>query len=80
MPAMAEAREQEDLWFAKTLTWRELPRRFQNNLGTKKLVQRLESILSDLMTNWYATAIIFVRTHVIDILQVFPNLGLKSEI
>ena len=78
MPDLAEAREQEDLWFTKTSTWRELPRRFQNNLGTKKLVQRLEVILSDLMSVRYVAAIIFVRTDVIDILQVFPSLGLKS--
>ncbi|KAH9024286.1 P-loop containing nucleoside triphosphate hydrolase protein [Lactarius hengduanensis] len=40
----------EDLWFKKTSTWRELPRTFHNRLGTKKLVQHLEEILSDLMS------------------------------
>jgi len=50
VPSLAEAREQEDHWFKKQPIWRELPRRFQNNLGTKNLVQRLEGILSELMS------------------------------
>ncbi|KAH8996866.1 P-loop containing nucleoside triphosphate hydrolase protein [Lactarius akahatsu] len=49
-PSLVEAREQEDRWFKKTSTWRELPRTFHNRLGTKKLVQHLEEILSDLMS------------------------------
>lgn len=50
VPPLAEAREQEELWFRKTSTWRDLPRPSQNNLGTKNLVRRLEGILSDLMS------------------------------
>lgn len=38
------------MWFKKTSTWRELSRQSQNKLGTKKLVQHLEGILSDLMS------------------------------
>jgi GTP-binding protein EngB required for normal cell division len=48
MPTLAEAREQEELWFKKTSTWRELSR--PNHLGTTKLVQHLGGILSDLMS------------------------------
>ncbi|KAI9441569.1 P-loop containing nucleoside triphosphate hydrolase protein [Lactarius indigo] len=51
VPSLVEAREQEDQWFTKTSIWRELPRSFQSRLGTKKLVQRLEEILSDLMSD-----------------------------
>ena len=80
VPPLAEAREQEDQWFKKTPIWRELPRQFQNHLGTKNLVQRLEGILTDLMSARYATAIIFARTGGIDIIQVFPSLGTKSGI
>ncbi|KAH9007592.1 P-loop containing nucleoside triphosphate hydrolase protein [Lactarius deliciosus] len=50
VPPLAEARVQEDLWFKKTSTWGELPRTFHNRLGTKKLVQHLEEILSGLMS------------------------------
>ncbi|KAF8270217.1 P-loop containing nucleoside triphosphate hydrolase protein [Lactarius quietus] len=46
----ADAREEEDCYFKKISTWRDLPRRFQNRLGTKKLVQHLEEILSNLMS------------------------------
>jgi hypothetical protein len=80
VPPLAEAREQEELWFKKTSTWRELPRQSQNNLGTKNLVQRLEGILSDLMSARYATPLSSQGANVIDIIQVFPSLGPKSGI
>ncbi|KAI0302309.1 P-loop containing nucleoside triphosphate hydrolase protein [Multifurca ochricompacta] len=48
---MVEAREQEDLWFKKTAVWRGVPARFQTRLGTKKLVQHLEDILSTLISD-----------------------------
>jgi hypothetical protein len=73
MPTLAEAREQEELWFKKTSIWRELSR--PNHLGTTKLVQHLGGILSDLMSTMYATAFIFAGADVIDIVQRVPELG-----
>jgi hypothetical protein len=53
-PTLAEARDQEVHWFGKTSVWRDLPRPARSRLGTKKLVQYLEEILSDLIQNRYA--------------------------
>lgn len=75
MPTLVEARDQEDQWFGKTSTWRELSRPHRNHLGTTKLVQHLEGILSDLMSARYATAFIFARADVTDIVQSVPELG-----
>lgn len=77
MPPLAEAREQEELWFKKTSTWAELPR---NNLGTVNLVRRLEGILSDLMSARCVIANVFARSNVIDIVQVFLSSGTKSGV
>lgn len=52
-PTLRVAREQEDHWFNKEPVWRGL--RTRNHLGTKKLVAHLEEILSDLISNRYAT-------------------------
>ncbi len=53
-PTLKEAREQEDQWFNKTGVWRGL-RQARGHLGTKKLVQHLEVILSELISTRYAT-------------------------
>jgi len=79
VPPLAVAREQEDMWFKKTSIWRELPRSFHNRLGTKNLVQRLEEILSDLMSDKYATPFIFARVDVIDVLHSVPELGSQIQ-
>ena len=52
-PTLRVAREQEDHWFYKEPVWGGL--RTRNHLGTKKLVAHLEEILSDLISNRYAT-------------------------
>jgi hypothetical protein len=52
-PSLRVAREYEDHYFNKEYVWRRL--RARNRLGTKKLVQHLEEILSDLISNRYAT-------------------------
>jgi dynamin family protein len=53
-PTLADVREQEDQWFNKTSIWRRL-RQARSHLGTKRLVQHLEEILSELITTRYAT-------------------------
>ncbi|KAI0002252.1 P-loop containing nucleoside triphosphate hydrolase protein [Russula compacta] len=48
-PTLVQAREQEAQWFNKTSIWHGLPRHARDRLGTKRLVQSLEVILSDLI-------------------------------
>jgi hypothetical protein len=52
-PTLREAREQEGHWFNKESVWRGL--RARSRLGTKKLVQHLEEILSGLISDRYVT-------------------------
>ncbi len=75
MPTLAEAREQENQWFKKTAFWQDLRSPFRNNLGTKRLVQRLEDILSELMSAKYAAPFIFTQLDEVDILRSVPVLG-----
>ena len=53
-PTLAQAREQEDRWFEKESAWQELSRQARSHLGTKRLVQHLEVILSELISARYA--------------------------
>jgi hypothetical protein len=53
-PTLADVREQEYQWFNKTSIWRGLGQA-RSHLGTKRLVRRLEEILSELITTRYAT-------------------------
>jgi len=53
-PSLQRARDEEVHYFDKTDVWRALPRQARKRLGTVKLVQRLEEILSDLITKRYA--------------------------
>ena len=75
MPTQDQARDQEDVWFKKTSTWRELSSKFRKQLGTTRLIQHLEGILSELMSARYATAFIFARADVIDIVKSVPVLA-----
>jgi hypothetical protein len=47
---LLQAREQEDHYFKKTPAWRGLSPQALSRLGTKRLVRRLEEILSELIT------------------------------
>lgn len=77
-PTLVHAREQEDQWFNKTSIWHGLPRQARNHLGTKKLVQSLEMILSDLIHSRYAMICIY-STLVVNVTPVeFQRSSSKS--
>jgi len=54
-PTLSRARDEEVHYFDKSDVWRALSREARKRLGTVKLVQRLEEILSELISNRYAT-------------------------
>ena len=53
-PTLSGARDEEVHYFDKSDVWRALSREARKRLGTVKLVQRLEDILSELISNRYA--------------------------
>ena len=53
-PNLQQARDEEDHYFKKMPPWRGLSSQALSRLGTKRLVRRLEEILSELITKRYA--------------------------
>lgn len=57
-----EARQREDEYFSMTAPWSELDTVYQKYLRTSNLVERLSSILSDLISKrWEASSQPFVQ-------------------
>ena len=59
-PTLTEAREQEDQWFNKAFAWQGLSQQARSRLGTKKLAQHLEMILSGLISARYANNLLLL--------------------
>jgi Dynamin central region len=53
-PSWADARRREDEFFSMTAPWSELDSFYQKYLRTSNLVERLSSVLSDLIAKRYA--------------------------